>query len=168
MKRQVFIFVFIGFLSWSCQNKGEADLSEPLSDELISINLSKNGKTDPELLIGEWDAIKFAYTADGTKFSHSKNISSDYVINMSDYFSYDDEHLGVVLFANCGYHYSRKGNLISVLESNCFAAIIPLTDDDSKIYGTLNNAYCFVIKDNDLIIHFIGAEKSNLLILKKR
>ena len=74
------LFIILILLSWSCQNKTDQIMSEPLTDKRISSNLSENSKTDPELLIGEWDAIKFAYTADGHKISDVVKITSFYLV----------------------------------------------------------------------------------------
>ena len=48
----------------------------------------------------------------------------------------------------------------------CFE--IQYTDDEIAVFDALKNTYSFVIKGNELIIHFTKAENRNLLILKKR
>jgi len=73
MKSIIFILsMMMSLLFWSCQN-------DPLSDEQITFNLSENGKNDPELLVGEWDAIAFAYTADGKRISDRTAISKGWL-----------------------------------------------------------------------------------------
>jgi len=164
----VFTAIIFSVLVFVSCNNIDNNMQDSLTQEIIASNLSKKGDSNPELLIGGWDCVKFAYTADGKKFTHTRNISSNYGISMSDFFSYDDERLGVVMFACCGYHYSRINNLINYIKSDCFAVLIPLTDDDLLIYEALKSTYCFVTKGNELIIHFTGIENKNLLILKKR
>ena len=188
MKRQVFInnpFAHVQklacttlcvvsiILCWSCQFTNEEDLplAEPVSDEMIASDLSENGETDPKLLIGEWDPIMFACTADGRKISNVAAIASNYAVTISDLtFIYNDNLLGPLYFVNCVFFYSRSDNLISYLEEKSlwYAVNMPVTDVERKIFKALSNAYSFVIKGNELIIFFTGVENNNLLILKKR
>ena len=155
---------------WSCQNKSEADL--PLSDEIISSNLSESGKIDPELLIGEWDCIKFAYTADGNKISNVANISNCQVTVADAILWHEDEelldHEFSVYFKVCSYPYSRSGNKIKIIHEKiaCFAINVPWTNVELEVSNSLKNANSFVIKGNELIIHFTGVKNKNLLILK--
>ena len=175
MKKIIFASIMILF-SVSCQMKNETEneddhlLSDPLSDEQISSNLAKNGEIDPELLIGEWDAIKFAYTADGEKILDVVSISSNSTLIMDNTTSLNDELLGPFLFKYCGYFYSRSNNLMSYLDEKtaCFAINISYSDVEIKIINALKNAYSYVIKDKELIIYFKGVENENLLIFKKR
>ena len=177
-------------LGWSCQNRGEADLSEPLSDEQISLNLSENGKTDPELLIGEWDLIKFAYTADGNKIKDVAAITKvaswvdvngtglplNRILikegNPNEFFDTDeplDGLLGPWCFWPYFLFYSISSNLISYrLESYPYMLMDTFTEEGYAVLNALRNTYSFVIKGNELIIHFIGVKNKNLLILKKR
>jgi len=161
---------------WSCQNRNEADqpLPEPLSDEEISFNLSENGKTDPDLLIGEWDATAFAYTADGKKVSNLATISDCPVRIVNTFLWHEDDelldHEFSVNFKICSYPYSRSGNKIKYIRerSACFAINVPWTNVEMKVDNSLKNAYSFVIKGNELIIFFTEAKDNNLLIFKKR
>ena len=169
-------------LSWSCINIGDPNLPEPLSDEQISINLSENRKTDPELLIGEWDCEMFAYTVDGNKISNVKNISnltqlsSWYKIRIVDgdptlYFIDAPPSLfGPVAFGASSHFYSISGNLISFSRKlgYSFGINLPVSDEVLDVRFALGNTYSFAINGNELIIHFTGVENKNLLILKKR
>ena len=56
----------------SCKEKEPND-----KHDLISSNLLKMGSVESALLIGEWDIIKFAYTADGKKISNQAVIPID-------------------------------------------------------------------------------------------
>ena len=167
----IFSIIMILFLG-SCQMKNETDNEDDqlLSDEQISSNLAKSGKIDPELLIGEWDAIKFAYTSDGEKILDLVSISSNSTVKMDNTTNLNEELLGPLLFMYCGYFYSRSNNLINYLDEKtaCFAIYISHTNVEIKIINALKNTYCYVIKDKELIIYFKGIENENLLIFKKR
>ena len=151
------------------KSKATPEEKEPLSDEQISFNLSKNGNIDPELLIGEWNAIAFAYTADGNKITDMTAISSRFSVIINDLNFINDECVPMY-FNPCLCIYSSSGNLLKYIQekSTCFAVLIQYTDDEQKIADALRNTYSFVIKGNELIIHFTGVENRNLLILKKR
>ena len=94
-------------------------------------------------------------------------------------FPYDDEHLAMG-FANSVLYYSYSGNMLSYVGGFHFLVNMPLTDDESKVYTALINAYSFVINGNELFIYFKKIEdkdvlstckvikNKNLLILKKR
>ena len=69
-----FIPFFIILFCWSCNNDA---VEQPLSDEQITLNLSENENNDPELLIGEWNIVEFAYTTDGKKILDVTNIPID-------------------------------------------------------------------------------------------
>jgi len=156
---------------WSCQNKSENN--QPLSDEEISSNLSIDGEIDSEFLIGEWDVVNFAYTADGNKISHVKTIS-DCTVDIRDGFlvqgeeEFLDHELFAVYFKICLSTYSKLGNIINLIRSDCYAINIPWTDDEIEIKKSLLIAYSFVVKSDELFIYFTGVENKNLLILKKR
>jgi len=163
----------------SCQYTNET--SDPISD-MISLNLSKDGKIDPELLIGEWDCIMFAYTADGCNILNETALScalwdgrltipvvptpKDYIVNgdilweaLWRFHYINSHHLSCSLSGN-----SIKLNLLFATkkydEPECIKKEIDITT-------ALKNAYSFVVKDNELIIYFTGVEDKNLLIFKK-
>ena len=209
MKRQIFIkkpfarmqkftlatlCIVYTLLSWSCQNKNEVDL---LSDEQISFNLSQNGKTDPELLIGEWDAVKFAYTADGHRISDVVKISSAQleIPVAPTYFECDvynpengvytaSETWKLYVINGSAWVCSLSGNSIKVSFCGQTKRGVPCPHEEWDIFRAFYNAYSFVIKGNELIIFFIedvdgffgdvskpcsivGGKKMNLIIFKK-
>jgi len=158
---------------FSCNSKNEVD--QPLSDEQISFNLSKNGLIDPTLLIGEWEISRFSYTADGNKILNVAAISSNSTVTAVDTypssnFTNEEELLGPLLFMHCGFFYAKTGNLIDFLQERfvCYAINVQYTIDEINVFDALKSAYSFVIKGNELIIYFTEAENKNLLILKKR
>jgi len=180
-------------ISWSCQSKNEVN-DQPLSDELITLNLSENGKTDPSLLIGEWDAIKFAYTANGTKIFDIVKIKSasleiPIVPTGTECEVYDPEtgmHKASEKWLlrssinGGGWICSLSENLIKLTFCGSTKIYVPNPHEEWDLVWALNNAKSFVIKGNELMIFFTGDEenkgftsiagdkKINLLILKKR
>jgi len=186
--------VVFTLMSWSCQDRSEAGQLEPLSDEQISINLSENGVTDPDLLIGEWDAIKFAYTADGHNISDVIKIKSAYLEipvapTDSECTVYDPE-IGTYTSSKHWVLHSEinGGNWLCSLSGNslkfsfCGSTRInvPRPHEELDMIYAINNAYSFVIKGNMLMIFFTedekvknfpsiaGDKKMNLIIFKKR
>ncbi len=183
----VILCIVCTLFSFSCQNKSEAD--QPLSDEQISSNLSKMGEIDPGLLIGEWDLIAFAYTGDGNKISdvaaiskvaawvdvngsglplNRLTISDD---NPMDYGNVEssDRLSGPWVFWPYYLYYSISENLISYSKEDYpYYIMDTFTDEGYDVLNALRNTYSFFIKNDELIIYFIGAKNKNLLILKKR
>ena len=172
-------------LVWSCQSKNEA--GQPLSDELITSNLSIDGSINPELLIGEWDCIKFAYTADGSKISGAVAISESRlrIPSVPTPIENNDEPWILDLAISNRFICSLDGNLIKLrcIGSTSYLYIMP-PHEMYDIILALENAYSFVIKGDILFFYFTGIEKyltgegrheytekiknKNLLILKKR
>ena len=139
--------------------------------DLISSNLSRMGNTEPELLVGEWDCVKFAYTSNGNNILNVDVISTTgHVIipdvkNLSLSISLLSDNLDGIHF-NCSF----SDNLLKLSQ---YPVVVPFDfmnrgDDDTMVAFALTNAYSFVVKDDELIIYFIGPDKKNLLILKKR
>ena len=155
---------------------------ELLSKEEIASNLAARGKIDSELLVGEWEITRFSFTADGKKISNATDISSisslpshDKKVSISAPKQLIDEQFnpdGITLLPLDFYHttlyYSISGHLMIYKGGYQFATIASITDDGHAICEALKNAYSFSIKDNELIILFIGAKYRNLLILKKQ
>jgi len=176
MKIFRFIPVLMIFFFWSCLNEGYEKLSEQLSIqqiEQISINLSIDGEINPELLIGEWECNKFAYTAEGINISRETDIS-DCVVNIRDTYLVTDEKFIeydiAVYFKNYLLPYSIIDNRIKYIleKSACYPILEPYTNDELEVENALQNTYSFIIKGNELMIYFTGVKNKNLLILKKR
>ena len=140
-----------------------------VSDMQITLNLAKNGEFDPKLLIGEWDFIKFAYTADGkeiTDVAEKPYPNSDLLI-----FGPTNELEKPIqswLFGCSSqwrvYYEIFPPNLIKLSPSQTQFDNYSSPEDDAMV-SVLNNAYSFVIKDDELIIYF--TRYKNLLISKK-
>ena len=141
----------------------ESSTSELLSDELISSNLSKDGEIDPELLIGEWDIIEFAYTADGNKISDAVTISKGRLtipfvptpIESNMYERWILQYMN-----SLGFICSLDRNLIKLeyAGSSTYIYATP-PSEECDITLALTNAYSFVIKDDNLFFYFTGIEK---------
>jgi len=175
----------VTLLVWSCQND-----AEPLSDDQISINLSKKGKNDPKLLIGVWEAVKFAYTADGKKISDVVNIESVILkvpcVPPSPDCMVDYTEQWWLFCANFGiWNCSLSGNSINLKYCVGTNAGSGCPHEEVDMYNALTNAYSFVIKGNELMIFFTGGEyhpfyvhakhcsiagekKTNIIIFEKR
>lgn len=181
----------------SCQNNDQP-LIKPLSDEDISNNLlsmgDTNGSIDPELLIGEWEIVKFAYTADGKEFSNVAAIAdvllkgfipySNSVItilneDLNKYLTNEyltDEYLTeppslscCLIFFPKFFLYSISDNLISYYTDFHSMKIGNIYSDDGlNVYKALQNTHSFVIRGSELIIYFTGEKNKNLLFLRKR
>jgi len=146
----------------------ESSTSELLSDELISSNLSKDGEIDPELLIGEWDIIEFAYTADGKKISDvatltGGRLSIPFAPTPKKYEAEDRWRLSY--FNSWWFICSLSGNLIKLQIMGSTYALGP--PEENEIVSALQNSYSYVIKGNELFIYFTKVDNKNLLILKR-
>ena len=187
LKLTVLLMIFAGSFS-SCKNNGDLHeqndkIGQSTTDELIISNLSKDGLIDPELLIGEWDMIKFAFTPDGVEITNEEAIAKGYLFIPSaptpkDSKCNDLDNLWMVTPTNYSWYIgSIFDNLIKFTHcSSTYAYIIPPNERYGIGYA-IDNAYSFVIRGNELIIYFKQAvsfdywaviENKNLLILKKR
>ena len=150
----------------SCQNK----FDEMLSDEQISSNLLTmgdiGGSIDPELLIGEWEFVKFAYTADGKKISNAITVlGGRLTIPIAPTPVEDDgsERWGLHCVNSMGFICSISDNLIDLsLRGSTYIYVLSPHIEYDLIYA-FTNAYSFVINGNELIIHFKKVEDRNLL-----
>jgi hypothetical protein len=168
-----------------------------LSDDEITFNLSQNGSNDPDLLIGIWELVEFAYTADGKKITNSRaiadvtlsfperykfiRISDDdsLMYNPTHLFDCDDVPLGVTrwfTFVTNYLFYIISADLITYWCGYAYLVDRHITDEGYNVLSALRNAYSFVSKDNELIVYFKHKEDpryfdfkgdENLLILKK-
>jgi len=166
----ILAFTLIGIIC-SCQSKNEADQPDPLS-ELISSNLLKDGTIDPKLLIGEWDCIKFAYTADGNEILKETALSGGKltipVASTPEKYLENRELLWCFGYINsCGLYCSLSGSSIKLELVYCTYVYVKPPHEEYDIRSALMNAYSFVIKGDELIFYFKGTEDKNLLILKK-
>ena len=159
------------FFCCMCKNNDEIQqTSNTLSDEQIATNLSKTGKIDPDLLVGNWGIKNFAYTVDGKIISNEAPISKGR-LNIplaptpTEYEQDDKWWLSV--YNLMGFICELSGNFIKLtFEGSTYLYVTP-PNIEYDIIEAFINSYSFVIKGNELIIHFTGVDKRNLLIFKK-
>lgn len=160
------------FVFFACQANLE---DNPSRDKEIAFNLSDYGECDPDLLIGEWDIMKFAYTSDGKKITDIEVISL-YSATLTIPFaptskeSQEDDYWKLKLSNTFYYSCSLSGNLLKLDDRNDGRAVFGLLPPaiEYEIQNALEKAYSYVIKDKELIIHFEGEKDKNLLILRRR
>ena len=162
------ICVFFAFLFFSCQNKNDASQqSDTLSDDVILNNLSENGKFDPKLLIGEWNAVAFAYTTDGKKISDRATIKSNFILRIPiAHTPINDDGTGRwTLAAKNTYMFisSLDGNLIELMPKGSTYIHIDPPDEEYDITIALSSAHSYVINDDEMIIYFPIIEDEYLL-----
>ena len=174
----------------SCQN----DMDGDKQSNLIASNLSINGNNDPALLIGEWDLIKFAYTPDGNEIKDVQPISlywpttdirksiSIFDTDINEWgdcrIEFDDVDFDDLtkisghwyIGDQCPHYYVISENLMRhyTLVHCCTYKYIEYSEVELEIIEVLKNPYSFVIKDDELIIHFKGVKNKNLLFLKRK
>ena len=185
MKKLYFILLAVCLIGMAaCENK------EPKDKQIIASNLLNKGSVDTALLVGEWELVKFAFTIDGNTISDVATISDvvndmmlnyisinvpneEYVLSLCDIepqlCTYDLSSIWTFSFCYSYLFYSVSENLTSFIISYFpYMVNIILTDDGNDVMNALKNAYSFVIRSDELIIHFTGVKNKNLLILKKR
>lgn len=168
---KLFIFLFLAVSIMGCNNNDD-EIVQQLTDEQISLNLLNMegivGDIDTELLIGEWELVKFAYTANGNKIMDVAEKPYKSIFCISDYIN----ELGVPTWGFSCMSEFRVEYLIlppNLINLSVFQVSYEWADapEQDAIVSALNNAYSFVIKGNELIIYFTGDKNKNLLIFKK-
>ena len=175
----------------SCQNKneGENDVAQLSDEQILSILLSNgeiSGYNDPELLIGEWEAVRFAYT-DEVYISNVAAISrasleiNSIPLDFSVGCDFELENLvwRLGVWNTSLYFCSILDNLIDITFCYSTYVLVPSPHEEYDIAFAIGNARSFVVRGDELIIYFNGddehwkdnfkfKENKNLLILKKR
>ena len=172
------IFLLLLLVGWSCQmDEGktteEEDEGQPSPFEVIASNLLKDGSDDLELLTGEWQCIEFAFTEDGNTIVNRAAIDVGKLKFNGKItffkFDYADACFCYPYYLN----YSISDNLINFSEYEF--DVVPTSrfnifgkhDEDLEMIDVLMKTYSFVIRDDELIVHFVGVEDKNLIIFKK-
>ena len=146
----------------------------------IAFNLSKEGSSDPALLVGKWDCIRYAYTEDGKTISNSESFPFNYYFEIGDEVSKNLASTSWIwTFSNestiflVHYALSPDFNLIKINAYQMTFNLLVL-EMYEMIYGengivtNLFNACSYVIKGDELFIYFTGSKQNNLLIFKKK
>jgi len=166
LKLNVILFVLAVFAAGCNTNK----TNDALDDNLIANNLLEKGKVDQSLLIGEWELIKFAFTTNGKKIIDIAEKPYPYCrFSISDYVNeFGIPTWGVSCLTPFRVEYLiSPPNLIKLSLYQTAYVLIDSPEMDA-IVANLNNAYSFVINDDELIIHFKEINGKNLLIFKKQ
>jgi hypothetical protein len=162
-------FVVMTFAVIGCNNDNGVVNNDNNQNDKISLNLSKNGEIEPTRLIGVWDCVKFAHTKDGNIISDIAVISKGELtipVAPTPIEENVDDRWHLKHSNDNFYICSLSNNLINLtLKGSTFMMSPP---EEEELLLALANAYSFVIKGNELIIYFTGAENKNLLILEKR
>ena len=143
--------------------------------ETIAANLLKQGTADPELLLGEWELIKFAYTKDGNGISDREKIlygnpkKIHPTLNIPFAPTPIENEMGdrwcLNYYNSIWYICSLTDHLINLTPRGSTLVYAPV---ENVTLSAFRNAYSFVIKGNELIIYFKKGERKNLLILEKK
>ena len=139
--------------------------------DLIASNLLKTGTADTALLIGKWDVVKFAYTANGNEISDITAISKAMLtipFAVTPVENNLEDRWRLYCVNSIWFVSSLSGNLIELAMRGSTFVNVPDDHEENYIVLALINAYSFVIIDDELIIYFTGIEGKNLLILKKQ
>ena len=150
------------------------DEVQPLSHDEISSNLLKMGSADLELLVGEWECVRVAYTADGNEISNVATLSKCQIeIGLTDGWFFDPPldtaNINLYIFLKVYiFYYSTPGNRL-ICNENLFTYLVnlPWSDNEIEVKNILMNTYSFVMKGDELIIYFTGVKNKNLLILRQ-
>ena len=195
MKRNVFCMMILSvacFTSCTSRNNSEIEGELLIGEWDTSCTSCNNSEIEGEL-IGEWDAIKFAYSEDGINISDVVKIeSAELVIPVAQTISeceFYDPEIGMRSSESWSLHCingscwlcSISGNSIKFTLCGTTKIGIPNPHEEWDIYWAFQHAYSFVIKGNELMIFFkgddddekgftsiAGIEKMNVIIFKKR
>ena len=135
-------------------------------NDLITSNLSKQGVSDSELLIGEWDFVAYAYTEDGIAIS---NIPLEKVYGYMQIKStkanswegrWNLRYNNTITFES-----SISGSLVKL--GGYSTTLIAEFPEEVRLKRAVYNIHSFVIKGDELIFYFTGIDGENILILKK-
>jgi hypothetical protein len=167
----ILLTFIVGFSSCNDNNR----ILEP---DLIAANLKKNSSTtDLANLIGDWDLIKFAYTADGNKITDVDLILYDilgkphYGRLSIDFELTSEQRVPIWLFSfMSSFRIEYSISLSNLINLRVFQISydLPLFELQDAVVSALDNAYSFAVKGDELLIHFIDTEKQNLLVFKRQ
>lgn len=148
----ILTMTFIGLLSFNACKKDTATICE---------NIAEQGGTNLTDLKGEWEFKNFAYTPNGNKIKNKDEIQKGF-ISVTDTGSIWLYHTNTI---NYEYTLNNSNNITIVLKSSTYINPPPVEIDVSNAF---NNAVCFVVKKNNLLIHYKEIDKKNVLILTKK
>jgi len=155
------------------RNSFVSEITEILEDSVISQGIS------PSLLIGKWDCIKFAYTANNDSIDTilRGRLEIFPITKMDSMITcpHDTEDLQWNLYHTNWNRFicSSSSNSTKVISDNsiklvlCGSTYVIPSQEEIDIMFALEDAYRFDIIGDELVIYFTGAVNKDLLILKK-
>jgi len=153
MKTMTIIMLsLIGLLSFNSCKKDTSTICDNLLEQGIATSIS---------LKGEWEFKHFAYTANGNKIKNKDEIHKGY-INVTD--------TGTIWL----YHTNTMNYEVTLNNSNGItvtlkgSTYINPPQEETEISNAFGNSQCYVIKGNELLIHYSEKDKKNILILNKK
>lgn len=147
----ILMMTFIGILSLNACKKDTSTICE---------NLAEQGGTNLTDLKGEWEFKHFAYTANGNKIKNQDEIQKG-ELHISD------TSMGISHTNTIGFLYKLNGpNGITV--NMLGSTYINPPQEENDITVALINSRCYVVKGNQLLIHYKEDDKKNVLILNKK
>lgn len=148
----ILIMTFIGLLSFNACKKDTSTICE---------NLVEQGSASLTDLKGEWEFKHFACTPNGDKIKNKDEIQKGY-ISITDTGSIWLYHTNTI---NYEYTLNNSNNITVVLKGSTY---INPPQEEIDVSKAFNNAVCFVVKENNLLIHYTEIDKKNVLILTKK
>lgn len=148
----ILIMTLIGLLSLNSCNKDTSTICE---------NIAGQGNTSLTEIKGEWEFKHFAYTPNGDKIKNKDEIQKGY-ISVTDTGSIWLYHTNII---NYEFTLSNLNNITVVVKGSTY---INPPQEEIDVSKAFNNAVCFVVKENNLLIHYTEIDKKNILILTKK
>ncbi len=158
--KKLLIFCFAVILLGGCKK------DEPIKN--VCNYLLQKGNADKSQLLAKWDFAAFAYTADGIDIKNEIPITSC---------GFWDGTGSITIVSNgidCSYNnrwcykYSlTNSNNITLTPHGIITMKGRVCHFEDEILIALDNAECFVVKGQQLIIHYKEQNNRNILILNK-
>lgn len=132
--------------------------------DTICRNLLDQGVADSNSLQGDWELKYMAETLNGINIFNEETISSDKL------FRFEDEIInGGVCNAWIGDYHAYAENSISITV-NSITFMLCETDVnelETRLLRAFRNSQCYVIKGDELILHFAGDAHKNVIIMAR-
>ncbi len=157
--KKLLIFCFAVILLGGCKK------DEPI--KIVCNYLLQKGSADKSQLLGKWDFAAFAYTVDGIDIKNELPITSCGFWDGTGSMIVTDTG-----WINCRYNNQFHFNYL-LFGSNNIALKTGATTyknvicQEVEIQEALKTAECFVVKNQQLIIHYKEQNNRNILILNK-
>ncbi len=144
---------------------GGCKKDEPIKN--VCNYLLQKGSADKSQLLGKWDFAAFAYTADGIDIKNERPITSCGFWTGAGSMIITDSGR-VDCYYNNMFHFNYSlynSNKITLTQAG--STKVNYMCQEVEINYALSNADCFVVKNQQLIIHYKEQNNRNILILNK-